>query len=89
MIRTSHYYHKDILHLNKRYPFQEKETEAAAAVVNGVANPRPATALKGNSTPKLKLSQVTYVTMVPRGNETLRRNARGTPSAIPCSESYL
>ncbi len=35
--------HKDVLHLNKRNPFQEKETEAA--VVNGVANPSPAPAL--------------------------------------------
>ncbi len=35
--------HKDILHLNKRNPFQEKEKEAA--VVNGVANPSPAPAL--------------------------------------------
>ncbi len=33
--------HKDVLHLNKRNPFQEiKEMEAA--VVNGVANPSPA-----------------------------------------------
>ncbi len=32
-------------------------------------------------------SQVTYVTLVPRGNETLRRNARGTPSAMSSSES--
>ncbi len=31
--------HKDVLHLNKRNPFQEKETEAAD--VNGVANPSP------------------------------------------------
>ncbi len=31
--------HKDILHLNKRNPFREKETEEA--VVNGVANPTP------------------------------------------------
>ncbi len=35
--------HKDVLHLNKRNPFQEKETEAA--VVNGVANPSPAPTL--------------------------------------------
>ncbi len=34
-------------------------------------------------------SQVTYVTLVPRGNETLRRNARGTPSALSSSESYV
>ncbi len=34
-----------------------------------------------------KTSQVTYVTLVPRGNETLRRNARGTPSAMSSSES--
>ncbi len=26
---------------------------------------------------------------VPRGNETLRRNARGTPSALSSSESYV
>ncbi len=36
-----------------------------------------------------KTSQVTYVTLVPRGNETLRRNARGTPSALSSSESYV
>ncbi len=37
-----------------------------------------------------KLSQVPYVTMVPRGNETLRQEMlKGTPSAIPCSESYV
>ncbi len=34
-------------------------------------------------------SQVTYVTLVPRGNETLRRDARGTPSALSSSESYV
>ncbi len=34
-------------------------------------------------------SQVTYVTLVPRGNETLRRNARGTLSALSSSESYV
>ncbi len=34
-------------------------------------------------------SQVTYVTLVPRGNEMLRRNARGTPSALSSSESYV
>ncbi len=37
----------------------------------------------------IKTSQVTYVTLVPRGNETLRRNARGTPSALSSSESYV
>ncbi len=36
-----------------------------------------------------KSSQVTYVTLVPRGNETLRRDARGTPSALSSSESYV
>ncbi len=36
-----------------------------------------------------RTSQVTYVTLVPRGNETLRRNARGTPSALSSSESYV
>ncbi len=36
--------HKDVLHLNKRNPFQEKK-ETEAAVVNGVANPSPAPAL--------------------------------------------
>ncbi len=38
---------------------------------------------------QLKTSQVTYVTLVPRGNETLRRSARGTPSALSSSESYV
>ncbi len=37
----------------------------------------------------LLTSQVTYVNLVPRGNETLRRNARGTPSALSSSESYV
>ncbi len=38
----------------------------------------------------VKTSQVTYVTMVPRGNETLRRTRfKGTPSAISSSESYV
>ncbi len=37
----------------------------------------------------IRSSQVTYVTLVPRGNETLRRNARGTPSALSSSESYV
>ncbi len=35
------------------------------------------------------MSQITYVTMVHRGNETLRRTPWGMPSAISSSESYV
>ncbi len=60
--------HKDVLHLNKCNPFQEKK-ETEAAVVNGVANPCPAPALKAlnifNTLIWKNVSRVNALTLTP------------------------